>query len=92
MSKAKEQGVCPTGGSCATGTCARSSGTPLLVVALLLAGLGLWTGETSWLWLAAMAAGSAALWWLLVFWAERDSRLCHADTSDSALRKEQADG
>ncbi|HFB98569.1 MAG TPA: hypothetical protein ENJ62_05465 [Bryobacterales bacterium] len=92
MSDAKEQGVCPTGGSCATGTCARSSGAPLLVVAILLAGLGLLTGETSWLWLAAMAAGSAALWWLLVFWAERNAQVCHADASDSALRKEQADG
>ena len=63
MSDAKEQGVCPAGGNCATGSCARSSGTPLLVVAIMLAGFGLWTGETSWLWLAAMAAGSAALWW-----------------------------
>ncbi len=71
MSDAKEQGVCPTGGSCTTGACARSSGAPLLVVALLLAGLGLWTGETSWLWLGAMAAGSAALWWVAARWANR---------------------
>ncbi len=69
MSESKEQGVCPTGGSCATGTCARSSGMPLLAVAGLLVGLGLWTGESSWLWLAAMAAGSGALWWAAARWA-----------------------
>lgn len=69
MSKAKELGACPTGGGCATGTCARSSGMPLLLMAALLAGFGLWTGETNWLWLAAMATGSAVLWWAAARWA-----------------------
>ena len=51
---------------CSAGARRGASGGALLMVAALLAGLWAWTGEPHWLWLAAMAAGSALLWWGLV--------------------------